>query len=349
MSARGVGLRIVAAVLAALLLVLVPLTSAAKSCPPQNPHCANPSPTVTVRPTPTAMPTASPTATPTSAATPTPVPGPAACPADRVLLESQAWWSDTGLTPPSVVGEHMHVAACFPRYGPSITGTLHLDLRILLHNLAVDRVTLGRLRVNWRVVGSNGVAIESSGGLLLDRIPGPTITRDASGNGTAVIPVDLNLNGLPSATIEIRVNPMAYPDNEQRKMLVAGGWQLVHGAPSTSTPHVVGKGWYAQGHDYQNAVFKSGIPSAPVSGIWCFTAGMNPGGGGEPTVLSIATWDPRYHDGYGGREIVRRSGPFSGQLCTDTRLLTNGLHNLVLLASDGQLAGVLNEQIEVQN
>lgn len=262
-------------------------------------------------------------------------------PEQRIFLESQVWWNDAGLSIPSSVGEHIHAGACWPVYGTNISGsTLHVDIVYKFHNLAADRITFGRFRVNWRKVGSNGVAIESSGNAPIDVTPGPSYTRDADGNGTAIQPVDIPLSGIPNGTIEMRFNPMAYPEIG-RKMFPAPSFQFKRNTNTTSTPHMLGKGWYDLGHEYQNAVFKSPIPTAPLHGNWTFSVGLNPGGGGDPTVEHGIFVDPDFHAGSAGIVIRQRSGQFSGSVTIDTTTLTNGPHKLAILARDANLAGVL--------
>jgi hypothetical protein len=65
---------------------------------------------------------------------------------------------------------------------------------------------------------------------------------------------------------------------------------------------------------------------------------MVPGSGGNATVQHIATLDPSYHGGNGGRELRRGSGEFRGNITIPSDL-SSGTHRLVLVSSDGKNAG----------
>lgn len=249
------------------------------------------------------------------------------------MIEAQAWWREAGLSIPNNVGEHIHASVCWPTYGTIVTGTLHIDLRILVHN--GDEAThhfLERMRVNWRPYNS-----ESGGGLLLDNTGDWDIPLDASGNGSRIFPIDLNLSSLGTATRRIRINPMA--GNDPDKMFPGWeGWLCVR-ACNTSTTKTTGKGWYS-GHGYQNASFNSLIPTSPKSGNYTFNVNMNPGGDGLATVQHGIYIDPDFHNGSTGITVRQANGTFSGNVTIDTRTLSDGPHKLVLMARDSDLAGI---------
>lgn len=264
------------------------------------------------------------------------VPDPINCtgyPEARYPIEAQVWWDATGLNPPTKVGEHIHATVCWPTYGTIVTGTLHIDLRILVHE--GDENThhfLERMRVNWRPYNS-----ESGGGLLLDNTGDWDIPLDANGSGSRIFPIDLNLSSLGTATRRIRINPMAGEDPD--KMFPGWeGWLCVR-ACNTSTIKTTGKGWYSD-HGYQNASFNSLIPTSPKSGNWTFNVNMNPGGDGRATVQHGIFIDPDAHNGSLGRIVRLANGTFSGNVTIDTRTLSNGPHKLVLMARDANLAGL---------
>ena len=275
--------------------------------------------------------------TPTPTVTPAPSPG---CPAGTVLLEAQAWWREAGLVIPSQVGEHMHISACWPRYGTIVRDSLHVDLKVLIHAGDPIHDFLSRLRVNWRTTS------ESVGSAVIDRTNDLAIPLDANGNGSRTFSLDIPLGSMGTGSRRIRFNPMAGPD--ANRMFAANDWWVCVNACDVATPRTVGKGWYAE-RGYQNTGLSSPLPTAPVSGTWSVQVNMNPGGDGRATVQHGAFIDPDFHNGSAGRVLRLASGTFSGTLHIDTTQLANGPHKLVLLASDGELAGLQVIPFEVSN
>jgi hypothetical protein len=120
-----------------------------------------------------------------------------------------------------------------------------------------------------------------------------------------------------------------------------------------------GSGWYKEASNgtdwgYQTAFVNSGIPTAPVKGIWrpSVTFSCN---GCSNFAGYLATIDPDFHNGSAGKIVLQGSGKWSGQLNIDTTKLTNGKHRLFLSSTSkrsnpaAQHSGVLAFYFNVQN
>lgn len=238
----------------------------------------------------------------------------------------QAWWNTSGIEVPANVGHHVHLGTCFPRDGAILDGTLHLDLRVLLHaQPAGARVV--RLRA-----GSESVT-------LLDRTSDVGVPVDANGDGNRTFPVDLDIGRLSTGRHELRMSAfVAQPDGAQ--MFESSGLQFCVRACSPSYrsagPGQIGRGWYTD-HGYANATLKTHPWDIRSGGTVAVT--LAPGSGGRATVFSGVYIDPDFHHGSAGLVVGQWAGPFSGTVRLPT--LASGSHRLVLLSHDGQNAGVL--------
>ena len=256
---------------------------------------------------------------------------PLACtgyPEPRIWLESQAWWDSAGLAIPTNVGHHIHVGTCWP-VNPDgsdalVDGVLHLDVRVLLHN------QIGR---------TSYLRFQDASGPASIKIPltiGP-------GDATAWVPVDLDLGLWGTGRRETHITANIPINSDGKRQFNSSGWQLCVRSctPSYRTPPwTEARGWY-EGHNYQNARFLSLLPVVPVSGLWTFRVQLLQLGAGGVFI------DPDFHAGSEGTRIA--AAGYYGYLTVDTRLLANGTHRLVLVASDGQSAGVQVVTFKVAN
>ncbi len=247
---------------------------------------------------------------------------PLACtgyPEPRIWLESQAWWDSAGLVIPTSVGHHIHVGMCWP-VNPDgsdalVDGVLHLDVRVLLHD------QIGR---------TNYLRFQDAGGSASIKFPLTIGPADV----TAWVPVDLDLGLWGTGRRETHVTANIQNNADGKRQFNSTGWQLcVRSCTPTyrTPPWTEARGWY-EGHDYQNARFFSLLPVAPVSGLWKFRVQLlqlGPGG---------VFLDPNFHAGSEGTRVA--AAGYYGDVTVDTRLLANGTHRLVLVASDGKSAGV---------
>lgn len=240
-------------------------------------------------------------------------------PQPRIFLESQAWWDSGGLAIPTNVGHHIHVGMCWP-VNPDgsdalVDGILHLDIRVLLHN---------------QIGVTNYLRFQDASGSASIKFPlviGP-------GDTTIWVPVDLDLGLWGTGLRETHITVNIPNNTDGKRQFNSTGWQLcVRTCTPTyrKPPWTEARGWY-EGHDYQNARFFSLLPVAPVSGLWTFNVRLLQTGPGGVFI------DPNFHAGIEGTRIA--DGGYAGNLTVDTRLLTNGAHRLVLVASDGKSAGV---------
>lgn len=286
-----------------------------------------------------------PTAAPTSAA-----PNPLTCegyPEPRVFMESQAWWNKNGIQIPQAVGHHIHLGMCTPIDGQVIDGTLHFDVRIILHD-QVGSVTSVRYS-DW----TTDLVVKSV------NFPG---AHDA----TYWTSFDINFSNWSTGRHEIhwRANvPDEQPDvSGAQRMFQSTGWQY---CVRSCTPNAGGsdraalwteaRGWYDDTpttgpHGYQNSRFRSKVPVAPLSGNWTFSFESRPGADGLATKEWGVFIDPDFHNGNAGITVARGTGE-SGlrSLTVDTRTLSDGPHRLVIVTSDGKNAGVQSITFKVNN
>jgi hypothetical protein len=247
-------------------------------------------------------------AMPTSAAGPT------------VTLESQGWWSATGIAIPGSVGAHIHVLATVPADGYPIDGSVDVPVKVTAHN-QTGAITL--LRV------SNGSTVMQSWPLAL----GPC--ADCSWSGT----VTVNFGAWPTGRDEMRWTANLPKNDLGNRQYQSTGWQVCIRSctPSyRSGVYLEARGWYT-GRGYQNARLTSPLTTVQSGGT--ITVKLAPGSGGLPTKFSGAYIDPDFHHGSSGTTIFSKAGPYSGTIAIP--VLAPGPHNLVLLSSDGLNAGVL--------
>lgn len=253
-------------------------------------------------------------------------------------MESQGWWNKEGLQIPEAVGHHIHVGMCTPLDGTILNGTVHFDVRIILH----DQVG----KVNWlRLSDRNGE---------IDRID---LTSKNFGNChdcTLWVPFDVNFSTWATGRHELRwtanvpdEQPDGLPgsDSGPQRMFQSTGWQYCVRACTPNlgdrpSHFITARGWY-QLHEYANAALRSAVPTAPLKGVWAFTFDAKPGDGGLPTKEYGVFIDPNFHAGLSGITVERGTGEARLRSTSfDTRTLADGVHRLVIVSSDGNNAGV---------
>jgi hypothetical protein len=247
-------------------------------------------------------------ASPVSAAVPT------------VTLESQGWWSQSGLVIPGAVGAHIHVLATVPADGYPTDGLVAVPVTVTAHD-QIGAITL--LRV------SDGSTVMQSWPLAL----GPC--ANCSWSGT----VTVDFSTWPSGRREMRWTANIPVNSLGNRQYQSTGWQVCIRSctPSyRSGPYVEARGWYT-GRGYQNARLTSALSTVVSGGT--ITVKLAPGSGGKPTVFSGVYLDPDFHAGNSGTVLLTRTGPYSGVVVIP--VLAPGPHRLVLLSSDGLNAGVL--------
>jgi len=247
-------------------------------------------------------------ASPVSAAVPT------------VTLESQGWWSQSGLVIPGAVGAHIHVLATVPADGYPTDGLVDVPVTVTAHD-QIGAITL--LRV------SDGSTVMQSWPISL----GPC--ADCSWSGT----VTVNFSSWGTGRREMRWTANVPVNSLGNRQYQSTGWQVCVRSctPSyRSGPYTEARGWYT-GRGYANARLTSLISTVRSGGA--ITVSLKPGSGGLATKFAAAYIDPDFHNGSAGLTIFSRSGPYTGSITIP--VLAPGPHKLVLLSSDGLNAGVL--------
>ncbi len=265
-------------------------------------------------------------AAPVAAADPAPImPECAGYPEPRVFLESQGWWLAEGETHE---GEHIHVGTCWP-LGQTVSGTLHLDIRVMLHNQRKAN------NVDWfRIATKNETGF--------DRFDYELFPVDGEAMGW--ISRDVDTTQLHDGFNEFRLTANMTERDDGARMYQSTGWLLdIENGTSDSNerdPETYGtemRGWYS-GTEYSNVRLLDYDPYTAVSGDWTFRAHLKRGSGGVPVTENIVTIDPAMHDpnypaGNLGKVVSRRSGECSPcEFTIDTTTLSDGWHKLTLIS-----------------
>jgi hypothetical protein len=231
-----------------------------------------------------------------------------------------------------VVGHHVHLDLCWPAYGTILDGRWDLPVRIELHEVPADAVAI-HLRAQYGLSGTE----------LYRRTTDLEVPLDEHRNGVRSFTLPLDLARVPTGSQEFRFTyAIRYThDGETRDQRQSTGLQACVRSctgPDRTIPWTEARGWYTD-HGYAVARLRSD-PSCLVRGGTCRVE-LRSGSGGLPTVESIVTIDPRFHDGDGGRVLLRRDGAYSGDI-TIPADLAPGAHRLVLVSADAQNSGVLS-------
>jgi hypothetical protein len=248
----------------------------------------------------------------------------------RVFLEGQAWWTRAGI-PAGRRSEHVHVATCFP-WRQTISGVVRFDVRVKLHAMRPG----ARLR-RTRIVAYN----ESDTTLW-------TIDwrnyRCRAADCTVWRTVYADTRRSPyGGRQEFRfLTKVVRPDGKE--IVVTTRWQayLDNGKPvrhyRLSDNYIGGAGWYTN-RGYQTALLSSGIPRAPISGVWRPSVRLTHGSDGLPSTGHLVSVDSDFHVGRAGRVVRRAAGEHEGSVEIDTSNLANGIHRLFLRVDEGGRGG----------
>jgi hypothetical protein len=283
-------------------------------------------------------------------------PDPATCTGytePRVAKEAQSWWSQgAGEANPrpddSLNGrdEHAHMKVCVPFNRP-VSGVVRLDLDMQIHEMPGGVIRKARVQDRDITLVNDDLVDETR------PVCAPT------GNCRYVHTVFLNTNALAAGKHEFRFhNEIERPDGS--RALSTNGWHI---CIRSCTPNIVQavtppeeearSRWFeADGTDYgyNNARLRTALPyadgaSTALLGLWCPTIRSLTGAGGRPTVRTVVSVDPRWHDysvpghpnGWPGTVIVDEPNAINRQVCIDTARLADGMHKLYM-RGDGQAA-----------
>jgi hypothetical protein len=233
---------------------------------------------------------------------------------------------------PATVGHHVHLDVCWPVYGTILDGRWDLPVRIELHEVPADATA-----VYLRAQAYSSDEYIRRADLV--------VPLDAHRNGVRDFVLPLDLSSWPTGSTEFRFSyQVEYTvDGQERVQRQSTGLQAcirTCTSPDRSLPWYEARGYYEKvgdtNHGYQVARLRS-EPRCLRSGGLCKVE-MKPGSGGLPTVESWAVLSPNFHGGSAGTVILTRDGPYSGNITLPT--LAPGSYRLVLVASDGENAGV---------
>lgn len=242
----------------------------------------------------------------------------------RAFIEVQQWWQ------PTISGTedfgHVHLGACFPRPGTHVSGTVHFDFVVKLHD---NPGVLHFVRIHvLDGAGRNTQAVRVN---VNQTCPTPDCTY--------VVPADLNTNvAATDGYANFRAAAIVmHPESGGTKSFAGAAWPLYidngkRVRDAISPLRLAGSSWYT-GALYNEAEFLSPLPDAPVSGVWTPSVAMRPGAGGRTGFRhAFASVDPSFHasppsDGF---VVLDQQGQFIGKLSIDTTQLTNGPHKLFL-------------------
>jgi hypothetical protein len=258
----------------------------------------------------------------------------------RLFLETQAWWMDTksiGTSeqlPLKGIGGHAHTATCFPQDQQISGGTLHFDVRLMLHKGNTGHV-------QWLDIGLG------PDGQSLARVNLPNLTCDGGSDPKKQcewwIPIDLDTSKVPSGYQELRFRfNVIHPNGE--RMFASTGWQAwYHGGTShyRTPPYVEARGWF-ETTAYENARVTTALPYSPVSGTYTFKAHMAPGSGGKAVATHGVHVDAKFNLDDFGHQYVQGNGSYDGNVSIDTTQLTNGPHCVALRTSSIDVGGGTN-------
>ncbi len=270
----------------------------------------------------------------------------------RIFLETQAWWMATSSIgtsqqiPVNGIGGHAHTATCFPEDQQISGGTLHFNVRLMLHKGNPGQV-------QWLDIGLG------PDGTSIARVNLPNLTCAGSSDVTKQcewwIPIDLDTSRVPSGYQELRFRFNVSQPNGERQF-ASTGWQAwYHGGTSTyrTPPFLEARGWYT-GVSYANSRVTSPVPYSPVSGILALKISANPGSGGAAVANHAVHVDARFNFDDFGKVYGEGNGGFSGTVNIDTTQLTNGRHCVAIRTSSissngGTNTGILQFPITVNN
>lgn len=239
----------------------------------------------------------------------------------KIPVELQAWWTPNY--------GHVHAGTRLP-LGQTVSGILHLDVRVVLHN---NPSTVTRVRI----ATENGTPSGYS----------KTVSFKCPYSGTGDVncafnvPFDLDTKLMKDGWRELRLAAkMTTPDGKEYfnssgiPLNVQNGTSDSNYNRYCNNTSLIGRGWYT-GFDYTNAIIEC-VPLKPISGIHTFRVRAQKPSEHLTVVLDRSHYIPAagpYPEQpaqAGGDILFDQSGDFQSwqPITIDTKKLTNGWHTL---------------------
>ena len=266
---------------------------------------------------------------------------------NRVFLEAQGWWTKPGL-PVGMASEHVHVATCFP-WKQTLGGLVRFDVRVMVHNLEPGS-TLKRTRIHTYNGGGSTLATIEWGNYVC-------LADDCTLWKTVY--VDTKRSRYDGRQEFRFLTSVGRPDG--REIHVSTRWQAYLSNGKTvrnyrsSDNYMGAAGWYTD-RGYQTALMPSGIPLAPVAGVWTPSVKLAHGSDAFTSTRHFVAVDPNFHMGMAGTVVKEGAGEYSGKVGVDTTRLSNGAHRLIIRVDQngtqgtaGTVSGAFAIPFTVQN
>lgn len=250
--------------------------------------------------------------------------------ANRVYLESQAWWDADKIVVPEQVGRHVHIGTNFP-LDQTLKGIVHFDIDVKLHN---QPTTSKLTRVDVQVFGS---------GVDKSFVAWSGTKYCTTGDCSYAFPIDVDTTKVPyDGRLEFRFHAFVSDPVTGQKGYPSTGWQayLANGGRPTQTYRtgnfLEARGWYTN-HGY--AIARLTSPISSLGSGKTVGVKMAPGSGGKTTTFSGVYIDPDFHHGSSGIVVKQSNAAYTGNVVLP--VLPSGSHKIVLVSSDGKNVGVL--------
>ncbi|MGQ0656868.1 MAG: hypothetical protein ACT4NU_02055 [Chromatiales bacterium] len=277
-------------------------------------------------------------------------PDPQTCegyPEQRVFLESQVWWKDE--TTSEAEGRHLHLGTCFPLH-ESISGVLHLDVRIMVHNMA-NHGAIKKLRVQIFNNGSSSVNTTAVD-LALNCTTDDCVWWQPIDVDTTRVPYDGRWEFRITANIPETVQGHRMYETTRWHAILNNGKPVKDGTSSKRSPGA--GGWY-EGASYMNVFCGTDgsgydFVTKVQSGVVKLTCKFD-------RKTAFASIDPAFHaePPHEGTILFNSKSGGIYTLTINTTTLSNGAHKLFLRTEatgtnpPGTGAGVLVLPFTVQN
>ena len=256
--------------------------------------------------------------------------------------ETQAWWSPMAGAPIPDQPGHVHLGACLPRVGTTLSSAVEVDTLVQLHN---NPSTVKRVR--W-----------SDGDKVIQDTPQTFKCAPGADHCEYIAPLTIDPAKLSySGYRELRFTADTITLDGQR-MFNTTRWCYVMANGKPNGDYCGGKkaerfgsaGWYS-GVNYMNVMTNAADFDGVKSETWCFWAKFEKSNG-------FASIDPHFHATPPDPGLVVYSGPGNNlkrTICGDTTKLANGGHR-VFLRTDakgsnpaGMGSGVFTLPIQTDN
>lgn len=248
-------------------------------------------------------------------------------PEQRQFVDAQSWWQGPADSEP----RHLHIGACVPER-EQLTGTIHLDYKIQLHDNPDARVTY--VAVVWESSGGDhtyhsvnpGWTCETAQCAFWIAFDIPVSAWDRSGLGA----IRLRATAQQPNGKEMRasLNVQDIIDNDKPR------------SDMTRMPYLRGKGWYT-GLNYCEAAVRTDItplPDGPVlGGFTPWIRQLDHGSADADPTHHDVRLDPDIHNGIPGLFLLDGPGPFDGPVVVAA---APGLHRVFAKTDCATEAGV---------